>query len=101
LYDEAKAAEVPKLLSGAANKRLKICREKQEKDPSTLSEEDKFFLEFVAYVHKKRNAHFAEKKKLSEAVKSEDSSTNASTPMEVETTAATAAAAPAPAATTA
>jgi hydroxymethylpyrimidine/phosphomethylpyrimidine kinase len=64
LYEEAKKAELPKLLSGAANKRLKIARERKEKTPDKLTEEDKLLLEFSDYLYQKRQTYFAAKKRL-------------------------------------
>lgn len=66
LYEAAKVAECPKVISGSINKRVKEVREKKDKHPEKMTADDKFFLEYVDYVHNKRFQFRKQKKSLEE-----------------------------------
>ncbi|KAG5681775.1 hypothetical protein PVAND_011183 [Polypedilum vanderplanki] len=89
LYENAKKAELPKMLSGAANKRYKIVKQKQEKEPEKLTEEDKLFIEFVDYVFNKRKAYHLQKKQREEAEKADDENKTENENKDVEMTSST------------
>ncbi|XP_070495384.1 heterogeneous nuclear ribonucleoprotein A1-like [Chironomus tepperi] len=70
MYEEARNAECPKLLSGAANRRLKILKEL--KDADKLSDKEKLFMEYAEYVFKKRDEYYKLHPKEDKAAKTED-----------------------------